>query len=112
MGERGELTGCSKGGVQRDRDVRGPEQSGLVERSGVMDMRDAENGALLRLPGLAAECVCMAVENTERLGFTKESLDAEGGSVRFGGAAPWSIIVEGAGAEFIEPVQFTTSEDD
>jgi hypothetical protein len=111
VGERGELTGCSKGGVQRDRDVRGPENNGLAERSGVLDMRDVENDALLRLPGLAAECVCMAVEDTERLGFIKESLDAEGEIVGLGGAALWSVTVDAADAELSGPVEFTVAVD-
>jgi hypothetical protein len=43
-----------------------------------VDMKDEENDVLLRLPGLAAEYVAMAVEDTGRLRFMNESLDAQG----------------------------------
>jgi hypothetical protein len=43
-----------------------------------VDMRDAENDALLRLLGLAAEYVAMAVEDAGVLRFISESLDALG----------------------------------
>jgi hypothetical protein len=111
VGERGELTGCSKGGVQRDCDVRGPENNGLAVRSGVLDMRDAENDVLLSLLGLVVWCGVVAAEDVGRLRLIRERLDAEGGSVGFGGAALWSIIVEAAGAELSERVEISISVD-